>query len=92
MFEKLHRSEQVLERFASGAAFHKFTQWCEFAFSELAVEFEIQLHPLFREHVGEQMFDVQSRALHLVFCEVISRGGDDFEDGLHSVKVRAFVP
>ena len=81
--EEFRGAEDVLERFAGGAAFDEFAEGREFRLAKGAIEFEVELHALFPKHMRKEMLDVQARAFDVIPGEVISGRGDHFEDGLH---------
>ena len=43
----------MLQRLASRAAFHQPAEWLQFSFVKRSVEFQVEFHALFAEHMGE---------------------------------------
>ncbi len=81
--EELDRPEQMLQRFARRPALHQPAEWLQHTIFERAVEFHVQIHPLFPEHVREQVLDVQPRTFDAAFLQIGRRRLDDFEHGFH---------
>src|SRR2546423_9479227 len=69
----------MLKRLALTAALHQLAQRGEFGLVELGFELEIKRQPRHLEHVRDQMFCVQARALDFVLSEIRRRRLQHFE-------------
>ena len=59
--EEGRAADEVLERFAFGAALHKRTEGGEFCFRQHAVVLKIKLEPGQFQDVGQEQLDLQAR-------------------------------
>jgi hypothetical protein len=70
---EFHRAEQMLKRFAFTSPPDELAQRRQFGFRQVAFEFEIKLDPFPSQHVGKQMFRIQTRTVDPAFFEIRSR-------------------
>ena len=70
---QIRNAEQALKRFALTAAPNKLAQRRQFGFRQLAFEFQIKLDPFPSQHVGKQMFRIQTRIVDFALFEIRGR-------------------
>ena len=67
---EIHRSKQVLERFALCPRLNQFPQGCQFAFAQRTVELHVKFDPFFAQNMSHEVLGVEARAFDPMFLEI----------------------
>jgi hypothetical protein len=76
----------MLQRHAGRPLANQLAQGIEFLVAEGAVELQVQVHPRFAQHVGQEVLDVEPRVVDFLLLKIHGRGLQQLEHGFNGGK------